>query len=155
MADGVLVDSRGIIVSVVYGFTGSPPDGQTFVATSTRGAVVGQIVSAGSLQTTTGATTTITITSASDPALNGTYACSAAIVASIQNQMTALLNSSFTTFYGGATTVTWNDVSGAAHVFTPAQFRAFAVAMSGYLNSLYTAAGQIASNMPPATATIP
>ena len=155
MTDGVFVNSGGTIVSVVYGFTGAPPNGQTFVATNPRGAVVGQLVTAGALQATPGATTTITITSDSAPALNGTYACSAAIVASIQNQMTALLNSSFTTFYGGATTVTWNDVSGAAHVFTPSQFRSFAVAMSGYLNSLYTAAGQIASTMPPSTATIP
>ena len=155
MPDGVLINNGGTVVSVVYGFSGTPPNGQTFVAGATQGVVPGQIVSAGTLTSTPGVSTTITITSSSTPSLNGTYACDAATVSSIQKQMTALLNSSFTTFYGGSNTISWPDASGTQHVFTPSQFKAFSVEVSNYLNALYTAAGQIAASMPAPSATIP
>ncbi len=77
----------------------------------------------------------VTVTSASTPALDGTYACDS----SAQHRIAAV--SLFITvnnrFPGGGATLAWPDAAGAARVFpTTALFQAFATAVADHVAAL-------------------
>jgi len=96
----------------------------------------------------------LTVTSASAPALDGTYACDPQSQSHFQAEMIALQYSGGTAFADGTATVAWPDVRGAVHTFAPAQFTAFALAVGAYVAALFKCMNGTATALPPATATI-
>jgi hypothetical protein len=101
--------------------------------------------------------TGITITSTATPALNGAYAVDPTTQFNINSEVVSILTNGV--FTNGQTTKAWPDISGPVHVFTVAQFKTFATAVSNYVDGLITTrstllAGQSAA-WPTASATIP
>ncbi len=94
----------------------------------------------------------LTITSASTPALNGTYACdpvSQADIVAIETSLNAGKG-----FPGGTTTFNYPDMAGAMHAFTQANFTNFAAAIRDYVYGLKSAIAGVSSSLPAATAAI-
>ena len=76
----------------------------------------------------------ITVTSASTPAINGTYACDAAAVADIGAEtLSVIVTQQFT---NGATSIQWPLADGTLVTFpSPQVFQAWAVAVSRYVSA--------------------
>ena len=76
----------------------------------------------------------VTITSASTPAINGTYACDAAAVADIGAEtLSVIVTQQFT---NGATSIQWPLANGTLITFPgPQVFQAWAVAVSRYVSA--------------------
>lgn len=95
----------------------------------------------------------LTITSASTPALDGTYSVDAPAQQRIVAEVTAILLNG--TFADGATTLEWLDMHGAPHSFpSTAEFKVFASAVSAYVANLTKCMLGQASTLPAATADI-
>ncbi len=77
----------------------------------------------------------ISITSASTPAINGTYALTSNTLLMVTGAVSyCLLKNQFP---GGSSTLTFFDAAGTAHVFSSiAEFEAFAEAIASYVNPI-------------------
>lgn len=97
---------------------------------------------------------TITITSTSTPALNGTYNVGERTnAAGLQAEINAVaLNS---TFADGSESLIWPDSKGTGHSFTVAQFKTFALAIALYQAQTAQYVAGVTSVAPANTATIP
>jgi hypothetical protein len=80
------------------------------------------------------ATGVFSIASASTPALNGSYFCTAASRSNVLAEVVSILNGGV--FTDGTTTRLWQDASGAAHSFSVAAFKSFSVAMGFWIDAL-------------------
>lgn len=132
--DGILING-GTIASVVHGFNGAAPTGQTFLAVSNvSGLRAGQLSAPVAGSATLAAGLTVTSTSgnwtATFPAL--TDAQGNSIPTFILAELSALSLSSNATFADGGATVQWPDNGGTLHTLTPAQFQAFAKAHGAF-----------------------
>ncbi len=99
----------------------------------------------------------VTITSTATAALNGTYALDSQTQCAVNSEVLSItVNGVFT---NGQTTKPWPDASGAVHAFTTTQFKAFATAVSNYVDGLVTARATLLAGQsvawPVSTATIP
>ena len=96
----------------------------------------------------------LTVTSASTPALNGTYACDASAISHITAEMLAVVANG--TFADGATEVAWADMNGVPHAFpTIASWKPFALAVGQFVAAATKAAIGASTVLPPNTAAIP
>lgn len=96
----------------------------------------------------------VTITSASTPALNGTYSCDPDTQSHIQAEMLCVQVAGV--FADGASTVTWPDAAGALHTFqTPASFQAFALAQARFVAACIKCQIGAASVLPSNSVAIP
>jgi hypothetical protein len=94
----------------------------------------------------------LTITSTGTPSLNGTYACDPLTQSHIQAEM---LSVSVTgTFADGTSAVQWPDMSGTLHTFSIDEFKAWAIAIGGYIAALAKCVNGASSTLPPATKVI-
>jgi hypothetical protein len=96
----------------------------------------------------------LTVTSTSNPALNGTYACDATAQSHLMAEMIALLNSSGATFADGTASIVWPNITGSLHTYTPAQFQPLALAIGAYVSALYKCINGVLATLPPAAVTI-
>jgi hypothetical protein len=95
----------------------------------------------------------LTIASTGTPALDGTYACDSATTDHIQAEMVAILVTA--AFADGTASVAWPDVTGALHTFqSVAAFKAFAVAVAGFVAAGFKVMNGSSTTLPTATATI-
>lgn len=97
--------------------------------------------------------TTITLTSAATPALNGTYTVTPASTANMTALQAAV--SAGVPLPGGGTTLPYTDAAGTDHAFTALQFTAFAAAVMGYVFGLTRCAIGKSASLPSAALTIP
>jgi hypothetical protein len=104
-------------------------------------------------QAATALTAGITITSTSNPALNGTYACDPNAQARIQAiSLYGVVNSAFP---GGGSTYPWLDTSGTPHTFpNVAAFQGFATAVANYVAALDFVLAGVSSTLPSSSVTI-
>ncbi len=96
----------------------------------------------------------VTITSASIPAINGTYACDAAAVADIGAEtLSVIVTQQFT---NGATSIQWPLANGTLVTFpSPQVFQAWAVAVSRYVSACKQyASGAQGATLPASTVSI-
>ncbi len=95
---------------------------------------------------------TVTVTSTSTPALDGSYSITAQdqqhIAAEVQSLM---LNG---TFADGTASVQWPDATGALHTFDAAQFKAFATAVGGFVAACIKCRIGTSTTLPSASVTI-
>ena len=94
----------------------------------------------------------LAVTSTSTSSLNGTYAVDSNTTAEINAEITSILLN--TTFTDGTTALAWPDVTGAAHSFNVAQFKALATAIASFVTSVNKYARGQLSSLPPSTAVI-
>ncbi|CAN7312880.1 hypothetical protein LJR029_005482 [Caballeronia sp. LjRoot29] len=94
----------------------------------------------------------LTISSASTPALNGTYAIDAISQMDIIAVETSL--NAGKGFPGGASTFNYADISGAFRPFTAANFTDFAAAVRDYVYALKAVIAGASTTLPAATSTI-
>ncbi len=96
----------------------------------------------------------LAITSTSTPALSGTYGVDAATTDHIQSEMLCVLVAG--TFADGTAELAWPDLAGVIRTFPSiGAFRAFALAVSGYVAALYKVQNGTLTALPDATATMP
>jgi hypothetical protein len=97
----------------------------------------------------------VTITSASNPLLNGTYACDATAQQHLMAEMIALQVSGNTLFADGTNSVIWPNITGSLHTYTPAQFQPLALAIGAYVAALYKCVSGVLTVLPAPSVTIP
>ncbi|MHB1305288.1 MAG: DUF4376 domain-containing protein [Acidiphilium sp.] len=92
----------------------------------------------------------LAITSTNTPALDGTYSCDDAAQARINRVAVYVqMNGKFP---GGTSTIAWLDATGAQHVFSVAQFQAFATAVGDYVAALDDVILGLSTTLPSAAA---
>lgn len=101
-----------------------------------------------------------TITSASTPVLNGTFAVDDEVQSHIQAEVTAIMLSGLTgtpAFADGTATVDWPDlaVPPVNHTMTVAEFKIFAGTIGAYVAALFKVKNGTLTALPPASVTIP
>jgi hypothetical protein len=90
----------------------------------------------------------VALTSASNPALNGTYKCNAIAQAQIISEAVYIQSTggpTTGTFTNGQTSKFWLDLAGGVHSFTPQEFINFAQAIANYVDSLTAAMAEVTS----------
>ena len=92
------------------------------------------------------------ITSTGTSSLNGTYPADVASQQHIQAEITSILLNG--TFADGSTSIEWQDVSGASHAFTVAQFKAFASAFASFVSGCLKVVNGQSSTLPAQPVTI-
>lgn len=95
----------------------------------------------------------LTITSAATPALNGTYSADTTSQAQISALMTGL--NSGLGFPMGLAALPYADVTGAPHMFTPADFKNFAAAVENFVYATAVVIHGFSTVLPDASTTIP
>jgi len=94
----------------------------------------------------------VAITSTGTPALDGSYAITAADQLHIQAEVQSImLNGAFA---DGSSTVAWPDTSGAVHTFDVTQFKAFATAVGSFVAACYKVLNGSSTTLPSAALTI-
>lgn len=93
------------------------------------------------------------ISSASTPALDGTYVVDESAQARM-NRIAVYLQVNGT-FPGSASTITWLDASGAKHTFDAAQFKALATAIGDYVAAIDDVILGLSTTLPSPSATFP
>lgn len=94
----------------------------------------------------------ITVSSASTPALNGTYACDALSQADIVAIETSL--NAGKGFPGGTATFNYPDAAGALHSFSETNFTSFAAAVRDFVYACKSVIAGQSTALPPSAVTI-
>lgn len=96
---------------------------------------------------------TVSITSTSTPALNGSYAITQADQVHISAEVQSIMLNG--TFADGTGTCAWSDASGAIHTFPSiAEFKAFATAIGSFVAACYKALNGASTALPSTSITI-
>ncbi|MDA8095597.1 MAG: hypothetical protein M0T84_17150 [Betaproteobacteria bacterium] len=90
---------------------------------------------------------TVTVSSRSTPAINGSYSITPNDQAHINGVVTGILLNG--RFPGGASAYDWPDASGAVHSFPSVmEFKAFATAVLGFISACYRAINGTSATLP-------
>ena len=95
----------------------------------------------------------LTVTSTGTSTLNGVYACDATAQQHISAELISVMLNG--TFADGTGTVQWQDISGALHGFTVAQWKPLAVAIGVFVAAAIKVQIGASTTLPTASATIP
>lgn len=96
----------------------------------------------------------LSIISTGTPTLSGTYSGGSDTIALMNSEVTSiLLNGVFT---DGTSAINWQDISGASHVFSVAQFKTLVTALVLFVSGIQKCLlGSAGATLPSASATIP
>lgn len=97
--------------------------------------------------------TSLTISSTSAPALNGTYGLGPLESAGMQGEVNAIVLDN--TFADGSAALNWPDTKGTGHSFTVAQFKSFATAIALYRAERVQYCAGVVTTAPSNAVTIP